>query len=127
MKMVICKNCGGSFNDEADRCPYCGTMHKKGAYAKFRRKVSDVIDRLLGLKVEAERSVSRIILSSILRALVLCAVCIGHGIRKSYKVFFIAEHVLSHAAVTLPAVSRAEFACAGNHESLAALVANAAA
>ena len=77
MKMVICKNCGGSFSDETDRCPYCGTMHKKGAYAKFRRKVSDVIDRLLGLKVEAERSVSRIILSSILRALVLCAVCIG--------------------------------------------------
>lgn len=76
-KMVICKNCGGEFSDELDKCPYCNTMHKKGAYKKFRFKIRDIIDQLLGLKVEAERSVSKIIFSSIFRALLISLVIIG--------------------------------------------------
>lgn len=77
MKKIICKNCGGEFSEELDRCPYCSTMNKKGAYKKFRGKVSDIIDQLLGLKVEAEKSVSMIIFTSIIRAILICAVIIG--------------------------------------------------
>ena len=53
IKMMICKNCGGQFPDTLAKCPYCGTMNKKGAYRDFRRKVSAVIDRLLNLKEES--------------------------------------------------------------------------
>lgn len=76
-KMVICKNCGAGFDDSLDKCPYCHTMHKKGAYKKFRQKIADIIDRVLGLKIEAERSLSQIILFSIARGLLISAVCIG--------------------------------------------------
>ena len=73
---MICKNCGGVFSDTLAKCPYCGTMNKKGAYKDFRKKVSAVIDRLLSLKEESYNSVSRMILLSILRSLILIAVCI---------------------------------------------------
>ena len=76
IKMMICKNCGGEFPDTLAKCPYCGTMNKKGAYRDFRRKVSAVIDRLLNLKEESYNSVSRMIFLSILRSLILIAVCI---------------------------------------------------
>ena len=74
--MMICKNCGGQFPDTIEKCPYCGTMNKKGAYRGFRKKVSAFIDSLLGLKTDAYESVSRMILVSILRSLVLIAVCV---------------------------------------------------
>lgn len=77
MKKITCKNCGGVFSEELDKCPYCSTMNKKGAYSKFRGKISNIIDQLLGLGDEAERSVSMIIFLSILRALVICAMVIG--------------------------------------------------
>ena len=76
IKMMICKNCGGEFSDKLTKCPYCGTMNKKGAYRDFRNKISAVIDRLLGLKTEAYESVSRMILVSVLRSIVLIAICI---------------------------------------------------
>lgn len=76
IKMMICKNCGGEFPNTLAKCPYCGTMNKKGAYRDFRRKVSAVIDRLLNLKEESYSSVSRMILLSILRSLILIMVCI---------------------------------------------------
>ena len=69
MKKVVCKNCGGEFSNKLSACPYCGSMYKKGAYANFRRKVSDFIDRLLGLKTEVDKSTSAIIISSIFRAI----------------------------------------------------------
>ena len=73
---MICKNCGGEFSDKLTKCPYCGTMNKKGAYRDFRKKVSAFIDSLLGLKTEATASVSRMILTSILRSAVLIGVCV---------------------------------------------------
>ncbi len=74
---VICKNCNGEFSDKLSACPYCGTMHKKGAYANFRKKISDIIDSLLGLKVEVERSTSVIILSAVLRGLLISGFVVG--------------------------------------------------
>lgn len=80
-KVMICKNCGGEFSDELTKCPYCGTMNRKGAYKDFRRKVSNIIDKLLGLKAEAYDSVSKMIGISLLRSLVIvvvvCALALG--------------------------------------------------
>ena len=77
MSTVRCKNCGAVFKAEQSYCPYCGTMNKRGAYAEFRGKVSSVIDSTLGLKEDVYRSISWIILSSLLRSLILIAVIIG--------------------------------------------------
>ena len=77
MSTVRCKNCGAVFKAEQSYCPYCGTMNKRGAYAEFRGKVSSVIDSTLGMKEDVHRSISWIILSSLLRSLILIAVIIG--------------------------------------------------
>lgn len=84
MSKVICKNCNGEFSDELSVCPYCGTMHKRGAYKNFRKKISDIIDSLLGLKIDIERSTSRIILSSVLRAVLICIFVIGLALLLSF-------------------------------------------
>ena len=76
MKKVTCKNCGAVFNDDLDKCPYCGTMNKKGAYKKFRQKVASFIDSLLGLKEDTHRSISKGIFMSLLRSLVMIAVIV---------------------------------------------------
>ena len=77
MSTVQCKNCGSVFDGRLAYCPYCGTMHKRGAYAEFRMKISSLIDAMLGLKENVEQSVSRIVLSSLLRSLIFIAVIIG--------------------------------------------------
>ena len=71
---MICKNCGGEFSDELVKCPYCGTMNRKGAYKDFRKKISRIIDKLLGLKAEAYDSVTRMIGVSLLRSIIIVAV-----------------------------------------------------
>lgn len=77
MSTVQCKNCGAAFDSRLSCCPYCGSMNKRGAYAAFRAKISSLIDAMLGLKENVEKSVSRIVLSSFLRALIIIAVIIG--------------------------------------------------
>jgi len=74
--MMKCKNCGGVFSDELTKCPYCGTMNRKGAYKDFRKKFAAVIDSLLGLKAEAYHSISRMIFVSLLRSFLMIAICI---------------------------------------------------
>ncbi len=73
MKKITCKNCGAVFSDTLEKCPYCGTMNKKGAYIGFRKKVSALVDSMLGLKKEVHDSVSRSIFLSLLRSLLLIA------------------------------------------------------
>ena len=77
MSTVRCNNCGANFDAKLSCCPYCGTMNKLGAYAEFRKKISSVIDSMLGLKENIQQSVSRMILSSLLRSLILIAAIIG--------------------------------------------------
>ncbi len=77
MSTVQCRNCGSFFNASRSSCPYCGTMNKRGAYAEFRMKISSLIDSMLGLKENVEKSVSRIVLSSLLRSMIFIAVIIG--------------------------------------------------
>ncbi len=78
---MICKNCGGEFSDDLTKCPYCGTMNRKGAYKDFRKKISNIISRLLGLKAEAYDSVSKMIGISLFRSviivIVVCALALG--------------------------------------------------
>ncbi len=76
MKKITCKNCGAQFSDELEKCPYCGTMNKKGAYKGFRKKVSSFVDGMLGLKEETQRSVSAGIFSALLRSIALIAVIV---------------------------------------------------
>ena len=77
MKQVSCKNCGAVYDENLAKCPYCGTMNKKGAYRQFRLKIVNMIDGMLGLKDDVQRSVSRTILLSFLRSLILIAIVIG--------------------------------------------------
>ena len=84
MKKIICKNCGGQFDSSLSKCPYCGTMNKKGAYADFRKKISGMIESMLGMKDEAQKSVSRMIVSSVLRGLILVLICMALGFTAGY-------------------------------------------
>ncbi len=77
MSTFRCRNCGAVFDAKLSSCPYCGTMNKRGAYAEFRMKISSVIDAMLGLKENVQQSVSRMILSSLLRSLIIIIVIVG--------------------------------------------------
>lgn len=77
MKQVICKNCGAVFDEQLEKCPYCGTMNRKGAYRSFRMTFAGIVDQMLGLRDEVNRSTSRMVLFAFLRSLILIAVVIG--------------------------------------------------
>ena len=77
MKQVSCKNCGAVYDETLAKCPYCGTMNKKGAYRQFRLKIVSMIDGMLGLRDDVHRSISRTILLSLLRSLILIAIVVG--------------------------------------------------
>ncbi len=47
--MVHCKNCGGTFDETAVKCPYCGTMHFAGAAAAYNQKIETITDDLKDL------------------------------------------------------------------------------
>ena len=77
MSKVRCKSCGAVFDAGLSYCPYCGVMNKRGAYAEFRGKISSLTDAMFGLKEDVQQSVSRMILSSLLRSLLFIAVIVG--------------------------------------------------
>lgn len=74
---IKCKNCGGTFSDDLEKCPYCSTMNKKGAYKKYRFEFSNMADQMLGLKEETNKSVSKQILTSFLYSLLLIVIVLG--------------------------------------------------
>ncbi len=76
MKKVTCDNCGATVSGGQERCPYCGTTSKVGVQRSWRAKVADVVNRILGLKGEAYRSVSRMILVAFLRGVAIAAVIV---------------------------------------------------
>lgn len=39
---IICPSCGGEFEDMLPKCPYCETLHIKGAEAEYMEKLEDV-------------------------------------------------------------------------------------
>ncbi|MFI3170289.1 MAG: hypothetical protein R3Y06_10130 [Faecalibacterium sp.] len=43
---MICSVCGGTFADDAIKCPYCGTMHLPGATTAYNQKFEDMTDHL---------------------------------------------------------------------------------
>ena len=77
MKQVVCKNCGAVFDDRLEKCPYCGTMNRRGAYRSFRMTFAGMIDQMLGLRDEVNQSTSRMVLFAFLRSLLLIAIVIG--------------------------------------------------
>lgn len=62
-----------------EKCPYCSTMNKPGAYRNFRNKVSDMIDQMFGLKSETFDSRRKVVFNAILRGLLAVVICIGLG------------------------------------------------
>ncbi|MBQ9991119.1 MAG: hypothetical protein IJP31_09310 [Lachnospiraceae bacterium] len=44
--MVICPNCGGSFEEEHSSCPYCGYIYEPGAYRKYMENLHDIREDL---------------------------------------------------------------------------------
>ena len=77
MRQVTCKNCGAVFSENLEKCPYCGTMNRKGAYRSFRMTFAGMVDQMLGLKDEVNQTTGKMILSAFLRSLVFIAVIIG--------------------------------------------------
>ncbi len=51
--MITCPHCGGTFADEAVKCPYCGNMHLAGANAAYHQKAQDLADDLADLADDA--------------------------------------------------------------------------
>lgn len=41
-KRVICNSCGGEFEDNLPKCPFCGSFHYKGAEAEYLDKLEDI-------------------------------------------------------------------------------------
>ena len=77
MKQVNCRNCGAVFDENLEKCPYCGTMNRRGAYGSFRTAFAGMIDQMLGLRDEVNQSVSQTVVFSVLRAFLLCAAVIA--------------------------------------------------
>lgn len=48
-KIVICSSCGGSFEDDLGKCPYCGSTHIKGAEQEYMGKLENVRKDMGGL------------------------------------------------------------------------------
>ncbi len=46
---MICQNCGGTYANDATKCPYCGTMHLAGATVAYNQKFEDITDDLAAL------------------------------------------------------------------------------
>lgn len=73
MRQVSCKNCGATFPGGKERCPYCNTMTRAGSQKGVRAKISEVINKMLGIRDEAYESLSRMILAACLRSLLIVA------------------------------------------------------
>lgn len=84
MKKIVCKNCGGQFDENLNKCPFCGTMNKKAAYRDFRFKISDIIENVLGLKEEVYDSVHKLVFHALLRGTILVLIVSGLGFFLGY-------------------------------------------
>ena len=45
-KTICCGNCGGSYDDELSKCPYCGSTNIDGAEKDYMEKLEDVREDL---------------------------------------------------------------------------------
>ena len=41
---VQCSSCGAMFDDELETCPYCGTIHLRGAEKAYMRDLGRIRD-----------------------------------------------------------------------------------
>ena len=44
--MIICSNCGGKFQEELSRCPYCGQIYVPGAEREYMEELQDIKEGL---------------------------------------------------------------------------------
>ncbi len=77
---MICENCGAKFDDELERCPYCGTMNAKGAFKSYRKKLFGIKDNLGKLDDEAYFSLQQLIIRSLLKTFVILLLCVAIGV-----------------------------------------------
>lgn len=77
---MICENCGAKFDDELERCPYCGTMNAKGAFKSYRKKLFGIKDNLRKLDDEAYSSLQELIIKSLLKTFVILLICVAIGV-----------------------------------------------
>lgn len=45
-KTIYCGSCGGSYDDELSKCPFCGSMNISGAEKEYMEKLEDVREDL---------------------------------------------------------------------------------
>lgn len=83
-KMIICPNCGGKFQEQSAKCPYCGTMYYPGAENEYLKNLEHVRTDLedLGAVPEQEtvkaikRRAGRVIKLAVAAVMVIL-LCIG--------------------------------------------------
>ena len=46
MPMLICSNCGASFDAKEPKCPFCGAISYPGAEEKYMRDLHNIRDNL---------------------------------------------------------------------------------
>lgn len=44
--MIVCPNCGGSFDESEPKCPYCGVINEAGAENEYNEKIENIRQRL---------------------------------------------------------------------------------
>lgn len=80
MKKITCRNCGAKFSDDLSKCPYCGTMNRKGAYKEYRSTFAQAAGQIFGLKAEVYESLSKLALMSMLRGFIMIFICVVIGV-----------------------------------------------
>lgn len=72
---MICDNCGGTFAEDAVKCPYCGALHFAGASAAYDQKIEDITDDMADLADDAAVAYKQTMRGHLKR--VLIAVCLA--------------------------------------------------
>ena len=58
-KMIICENCGGEFDEELVRCPYCGTGYLPAEENEYMENLDGIRKELAGYPEEGDASIHR--------------------------------------------------------------------
>lgn len=77
---MICRNCGGKFSDELEKCPYCGTMNTKGAFGHYRKRLNKYKDNLGNLNNDAYNSLQELLIKSLVKGVLIVAICVIVGV-----------------------------------------------
>lgn len=99
--LIICPNCGGEVDGNAEKCPYCGYINVEGAEKQYFVKLDDIKDDLASVEKEPVKALkkglskgTRVILITVGVLLVLSALIaarLSYELKNHPKAFLTAE------------------------------------